>query len=572
MRVPSSTPAGIFTVSLTNPSANMSFYFDVLSGTSTRINGSSPLLTQDGKSVVYSSDQNGSFEIYIRQLTPGGGELQLTNDGKQNLQPSWSPDGQRIAYSSRVRGGIWLVSALGGAPRQLTEFGSSPSWSRDGLMIAFQSGVSAEVYHSRAMTPSTIWIVSSRGGTPTQVTKPGNPAGGHHAATWSPDGKRLAFEVSDFVSSSCWLVIISTGEVKRITEGDNPILGPDGRHIFFIGERFGGGLMKIELSPSGDPIGEPATVMAASPGVNIRNLTTSADGKKLVYSAVRTLSNLWSVSLSPASDPLGPPAVFSRDTSLRNNLPRFSPDGQKLALNRWRPGTSADVWIADANGSNLVQLTSDPATDTQANWFPEGEKLAFLSDRDHHHMMFWTISLTSGKEEPFLDLGEGVEFAEMSPDAKHVAFNLIQNGAMNVWIADVKDGQRRQLTFDDQFMGFPCWSPDGKWLAFEEQRGEDAYVMVVPADGGQPAQLTYGSGKSWPHGWSPDGDKIAFAGQRDGVWNIYWISRSTGVQKQLTHYSKLNAFARYPAWSPKGNQIVYEYAETTGNIWLMELK
>src|SRR5262249_60505088 len=130
------------------------------------------------------------------QLTTGGGELQLTNDGKLNLQPSWSPDGQRIAYCSRGRRGIWLVSALGGAPRQLTEFGSNPVWSPDGLMIAFQSGAGGEIYHSRAMAPSTIWIVPSHGGTPTQVTKPGNPAGGHHAASWSPDRRRLGFEVS----------------------------------------------------------------------------------------------------------------------------------------------------------------------------------------------------------------------------------------------------------------------------------------------------------------------------------------------------------------------------------------
>ena len=53
---------------------------------------------------------------------------------------------------------------------------------------------------------------------------------------------------------------------------------------------------------------------------------------------------------------------------------------------------------------------------------------------------------------------------------------------------------------------------------------------------------------------------------------MYWVSRTTKEQKQLTHYSKLNAYVRYPAWSPLGNQIVYEYAETTGNIWLVELK
>lgn len=96
--------------------------------------------------------------------------------------------------------------------------------------------------------------------------------------------------------------------------------------------------------------------------------------------------------------------------------------------------------------------------------------------------------------------------------------------------------------------------------------------MVKPASGGSPTQLTFDRGQSWPHSWSPDGDKIAFAGERNGIWNVYWISRGTKMQKQLTNYAKLNAFVRYPEWSPLGNQIVYEYAETTGNIWLVELK
>ncbi|HEU0254161.1 MAG TPA: protein kinase, partial [Pyrinomonadaceae bacterium] len=74
-----------------------------------------PSLSPDGKSAVYSSDQNGNFEIYVKQLSPGGGELPITNDGQQNIHPVWSPDGQRIAYHSMKRGGIWVVSALGGA-------------------------------------------------------------------------------------------------------------------------------------------------------------------------------------------------------------------------------------------------------------------------------------------------------------------------------------------------------------------------------------------------------------------------------------------------------------------------
>jgi len=94
----------------------------------------------------------------------------------------------------------------------------------------------------------------------------------------------------------------------------------------------------------------------------------------------------------------------------------------------------------------------------------------------------------------------------------------------------------------------------------------------VPSGGGTPTQLTFDRGLSYAHSWSPDGDKIAFAGFRNGFWNIWWVSRSTKQTKQLTNCTRLNSFVRYPAWSPLGTQIVYEYAEAFGNIWLMELK
>lgn len=62
-----------------------------------------------------------------------------------------------------------------------------------------------------------------------------------------------------------------------------------------------------------------------------------------------------------------------------------------------------------------------------------------------------------------------------------------------------------------------------------------------------------------------------FAGQRSGLWNLYWISRRGGPEHRLTDYTNRHSFVRYPAWSPRGDQIVYEYTETTGNIWLMDL-
>jgi len=369
-----------------------------------------------------------------------------------------------------------------------------------------------------------------------------------------------------------WILDLQTGATKRIALGYNPVFGANGHSLYFMGS---GGLIKIELGANGDRIGEPATILSSGLGASIGNPSLSADAKKIVYSATRILSTLWTLPVSPATfEAVGPPSAFLTDTSQRTNLPRFSPDGSKIALNRWRPGSSADIWVCDVDGRNLRQLTTNQATDSQPNWLPDGERIAFLSDRDNQETSFsiWAISLSTGKEEKLLDLGEDAQFIQLSPDGSHVAFNYMENDAINIWLTSLKDGSRRQLTFSHDLMGFPSWSPDGRQISFEHQVGDDAFLMVMPSGGGQMTQLTSGPGKSWPHSWSADGDKIVFAGERDGVWNLYWISLSSKVQKQLTNYTTLNSFLRYPALSPQGNQIVYEHADITGNIWLLELK
>lgn len=531
---------------------------------------SDPSLSPDGNSIAFSSDRTGKAEIYIKQLTARGGEIQLTSDGRQNVQPAWSPDGRHIAYSSTDGGGIWVVPALGGTAKQLSDFGALPSWSRDSTLIAFQSGASS-------VAPSTIWIVPSNGGTAKQITQVGNPPGGHGAPSWSPDG-RIAF-TSLILSrdASVWTVAVNGGELKRIAGSVDPHASPifshDGESIYYSGlSGLNNGIWKIAIESNGDAVGDPERV-AALPGNSAHHLTFSADGKKLAYASLALLSTLMSLPVSDGSgEATGVPTPLTPDRSLRHTVPVFSHDGRKIAVAQWREGSGADVWLVDADGKNLTQVTTDPAFDNNPNWFPDGgKKLLFISSRKGYPT-FWTVTLATGKEELVRDFGPNVSFARLSPDGKQIAFNSTKNGVVNIWVASLEGGEPKQLTFDNELMGFAAWSPDGKFLAFEVKRGEDNYLAVIPSEGGTSEQLVSDHGLSWPHDWSPDGDKIAFAGQRNGIWNVYWVSRTTKAQKELTHYSKLNAFVRYPAWSPLGNQIVYEYSETTGNIWLMELK
>ena len=423
--------------------------------------------------------------------------------------------------------------------------------------------------------PSTIWTIPAHGGNARQLTKVGEPAGGHGSPSWSPDGKRIVFGSYDPETTDIWTISAAGTDLKKIAVGVDPIYAPDGAHIYFASllrsANLNLGVSKIKVSENGDPQGEPVEI-ARTGSSRVKRLTITANGDALAYGALTTTSNLWSAPVSPlTNEAMGPPVALTRDTSHRISSPSVSPDGKRIAYHVARVGTSADIWMIDANGANPTQLTTDPGSDIRPSWFPDGKQLIFLSRREGKDKL-WTIDLPSGREKPLLDIAQDMTFPQLSPDGKLILFNSKKSGTTNLWIVPTEGGEPKQLTFDKQTMGFGCWSPDGQFIAFEIKRGDDTHLGLIPASGGEPVQLTFDRGQSWPHSFSPDGDKIAFAGFREGHWNVWWISRSTRTQKKLTNNSKLNTFVRYPSWSPRGYQIVYEYAETTGNIWLLELK
>jgi TolB protein len=225
-----------------------------------------------------------------------------------------------------------------------------------------------------------------------------------------------------------------------------------------------------------------------------------------------------------------------------------------------------NVWVMNADGANPTQVTAEGGS--SPFWSPDGNRIVFARTPN----LLESVPITGGQATRVFELGAGVSFHRLSPDGKQIAYNSTTGGATNLWVASLESGQRRQLTFDRESMGFACWSLDGKFLALGIKRGEDGFIGLVPSTGGEVRQLTFDRGLSAASSWSPDGDKIAFAGGRNGYWNIYWVSSTTKEQRQLTQYNRRNIVVRYPAWSPLSNQIVYEYVENTGNIWLVELK
>jgi Tol biopolymer transport system component/DNA-binding winged helix-turn-helix (wHTH) protein len=537
-----------------------------------------PSFSPDGNTIAYSSNENGSFEIYLKQLTRGGRVVQLTNDGARNLQPAWSPDGRAIAYYSHAKGGIWLIPALGGVARQLTTSGSSPAWSPDGKEIAYQSGGIRDLGATSqiSITGSTLWVAQVSDGVSRPITKVDKPEGAHNSPTWSPDGKTIAFVATGFKSrETLWAISADGSNLQKIGEAGSlysPVFSRDGKYIYVSAFW---GIWKIDLAGKRDKFGpKREKIFETIPEVS-RYLAISADGRSIAFSRVSSISNIYSLPMS-GGEAAGPPTPLTHDTRIRKTNPAISPDGHRVLFDVGSIDRNGGVWIVDTelkNSSPMLVPCESPA------WVPGGRDFyctqyvrrsnTNCESDDCFSVEVLKVNVATESSERVLTLDQNAEFLAYSRDGKQVAFMSLEKGPPNIWVVPTAGGAPKQITFDTESMGFPAWSPDGKFLAVEQKRGDNDNIWLVEPGKSQ-IQLTQAPGQNWPSSFSPDGEKIAFASNRDGSWNLWWVSRRDHTEKKLTSYSSLGDFVRYPDWSPDGKFIAYEFAETKGNIWMLE--
>lgn len=186
-----------------------------------------PSLSLDGETIYFVSKQSGGFEVY--SVNVNGNGLKRLTDGIGSLYaPELSPDGERIVFTNN-RNGLWVMKPDGKNPHPLTDRDDiDPTWSPDGSMIAFAS--------SRAGARQ-LFVMNSDGSNVRKVTDLNNMGG---RSTWSPDGTRLAFYRGPAGDHNIYVVNVDgTGLVKLTDGGDNlaPSWSPDGNWIAFTSFR-----------------------------------------------------------------------------------------------------------------------------------------------------------------------------------------------------------------------------------------------------------------------------------------------------------------------------------------------
>ncbi|MGA3327560.1 MAG: protein kinase [Terriglobia bacterium] len=514
-----------------------------------------PALSPDGRSVAFVSNRDGNYHIYVG-LVRGGNLLQLTHDPYLESRPRWSPDGSTIAYARLNHSGlwdIWGVPALGGTPRRLILSVEDPAWSPDGRSLAFEYTASG-----------ALGISGISGENARQVTPDPAPGMQNTEPRFSPDGRELAFTLkSAGPYSELEVLNIDSGEIRQLTNDSalvrSPAWSPDGRFIYFASGR--GGSMNIwKIAAAG---GEPKQITAGQG--DDAQLDVSSDGKRIVFSTFRENINIVQLDLEAKSgqQSLTP---LTTDPARNQIAPVYSPDGKSLAyFSNYKGVENEIIWVANADGSNPVQLVQDGRINIFPRWTPDSQHLVYLSRSQGTPAPtdeYRSVAVSGGAPQTLLKHAPDRNF-DVGPQGRV----LYKGSGSEIHSFDPSNNQTQTLATlpADENWGNLRWSPDGRSVAYlvSASREDDPNAGLWVDEFQNPPRQIF---RGWVEGYARGlGNEIYFLeGKPDlnGVlWKVGWNGQgltrtSTTIRLTYSYWTQLvRDFQDFFDVSPDGRHV-----------------
>lgn len=270
--------------------------------------------------------------------------------------------------------------------------------------------------------------------------------------------------------------------------------------------------------------------------------TTNRDGNSEIYVMAADGSAVMNLSSDPGAD----------------GAANLNADGDRLAFISDRGGW-LDVWVMDASGSNAEQITNDPAIDSSPIWSPDGTTIAHFSARDGSRGTLWVTEVESAASGSLLDkimpatpdvaCAGGTPGGWLADDT--VLYQGSQGDIASTQICSVNlSGSGITVLFSEPGSAslHPAPSPDGEKFAFASTRDGQTEIYVVNRDGADLKRLTFDPGADSDPAWSPDSDWIAFASEADGDSEIFIIRADGTGLRQLTENEGVSD--SLPFWAP----------------------
>ena len=524
----------------------------------------SPTLSPDGRTVVYASDAAGNFDLYSLRVG-GRNPVRLTDSPANDLQPAFSPDGDTIAFrSDRDGGGIFLMEATGESVRRLSGSGYYPSWSPTGREIVLAIATFTFATDRAGPSPGLEVIDVASGGKRTlaKVVDAMQPA-------WSPHGTRIAiWGLRSGGQRDLWTIAADGSDAGVAVTDDapldwNPTWSPDGRHLYFSSTR--GGTMNLWRVPidenSGRVLGPPEPVTA--PSIYAGGISFSRDGSRLAFASLDYRSTLFRAALDLA----GGSIVGAATPLLKSRRPirdhEVSPDGGWIAFTE--TGGQEDLFVSRIDGREHRRLTDDAPRDRWPTWSPDGQRIAFYSDRSGAYQ-FWTIRPDGSGLEQMGNL-PGANFPVWSPDGGKVAaassdgFYIVDRSAQ----AAKPPPAEPPVSASERFWPF-AWSPDGATLAGStvSRDGTLATLSVYSISNRKYSVVSDSKGLLWQMTqWLPDSRRLLVRDDR----GIAIVRVDTG-ERRLILPVRGYAMARSVGVTRDGKWITYTETATEGDIWM----
>ncbi len=466
-----------------------------------------PRFSPDGSRIAFTSDRGGGDNIWV--MNPdGSNKLQVTKEDFRLLnQPSWSPDGRYIVARKHFTTGrslgtgeIWLYHVSGGGGVQLVKRASETVQKELGEPIYGPDG--DFIYYTRNTTPGPIfeYAQDSTQGTfaieryeiaTGEVTTTVEGFGGAVRATPSPDGKSMAFVRRDKDQSQLWVKNLATG-VERMIYG---ALDLDMQETWAV----------TGVYPMMDWTPDSQSVVFWAGGKLRRIAASGGEAGEIPF----RIDDTRAVADAPH------PVIEVAPDSFTAKIPRFatlSPDGRTVVFE-----SLGKLYTTPAGGGEPRRLTSDnnAALELWPTWSRDGEKLAFVR---------WT-----------------------------------DDGLGEIVVADANGRNARVVTQQPGHFAVPQFSPDGRSVVFEKRSGgyltapeysENEGVYIVPVSGGTPELIARDTAAPQ---FGAENDRVFMLAQEDGKLQL--ISSDLSGEARRVH--AVGELASNFTVSPRGDYLAF---------------
>lgn len=210
-----------------------------------------------------------------------------------------------------------------------------------------------------------------------------------------------------------------------------------------------------------------------------------------------------------------------------------------------------ELYLCDADGQGLVQLTRDHNISLSPRWSPDGRFITYTAYLKHYPDVY-SIEVASGKRQRLASYAGLNTGGAISPNGRDIALILSRDGNPELYVRPVAGGPLSRLTNTPRAAeASPCWSPDGNRIVFVSDQAGTPQLYVIARAGGRPERLTSRGAENVAPDWGANG-WIAFSSRVGGRYQLCLIHPDT---KELRTVAADDADYEDPSWAPDGRHL-----------------